>query len=239
MNAISFRVQLLAAMMLIVLGVTGVTLYVAERSVQIRYQESLELRFQSEMRRFTEVQEAQLDAVTEKCRTLSTSVRLRAALEERDVDDLYQNALTELQTVVDPQAPEAGEGEIQRASFFRFLDPSGEVLSPSDDQSTSGALDEALTQMGRMLPDIKTQTVGYIALTEDNDSAALREVILTKILDWDGKDLGVLVLGFPVRNVTGAQAARETATRSGVWLINRLYLEGLESIGSTPSRAQA
>ena len=55
------------------------------------------------MRRFTEVQEAQLGAITEKCRTLSNSVRIRAALEERDIDDLYRNALTELHTISNRQ----------------------------------------------------------------------------------------------------------------------------------------
>ena len=47
--------------------------------------------------------------------------------------------------------------------------------------------------MGRMLPDIQTQTVGYIALARGNRTGrVVREVVLTKILDWDGKDLGVL-----------------------------------------------
>ena len=86
-------------MMLIVLAVTGTTLYLAERNTQARYQEGLDTRFQSQMRLFTELQEAQLQAITERCRTLSHSVRLRAALEERDVDDLYRNALTELQGI--------------------------------------------------------------------------------------------------------------------------------------------
>jgi len=61
-----------------VLAVTGTTLYLAERNAQARYQESLDTRFQSQMRLFTELQEAQLDAITERCRTLSRSVRLRA-----------------------------------------------------------------------------------------------------------------------------------------------------------------
>ena len=62
--------------MLIVLAVTGTTLYLAERNTQARYQESLDTRFQSQTRLFTELQEAQLDAITERCRTLSRSVRL-------------------------------------------------------------------------------------------------------------------------------------------------------------------
>ena len=218
--------------MLIVLVVTGVTLYVAERSAQGRYQESLETRFRSEMRRFTEVQEAQLGAITERCRTLSSSVRMRAALEERDVDDLYRNALTELHTIFEPpdSPPAADEDEIPRATFFRFLDATGSVLLPSDNPPGVESLDETLALMGRMLPDIQTQTVGYIALARGNEPAALREVVLTKIPDWDGKDLGVLVLGFPVRNMTGAQVGRDAATRSGIWLNNCLYIEGLSDL---------
>ena len=107
-------------MMLIVVVVTGVTLYVAERSVQARYQESLETRFRSEMLRYTAVQEAQLSAITEKCRALSTSVRMRAALEERDVDDLYRNALTELQTVFDRKRSSATAGETEIPTRLLF-----------------------------------------------------------------------------------------------------------------------
>src|ERR1700710_260366 len=52
-------------------------------------------------------------------------------------------------------------------------------------------------------------------------------------MDWDGKHLGVLVIGFPVRNMSGAQAGQTSAsTRSGIWLSDRLYIDGL----SVPDR---
>ena len=95
----TFRVKLLIALMLIVVTVTGSTLYMAERNVQARYQESLDLQFQAQMRLFAALQDTRLGVIMGKCRTLSHSVRVRAALEERDVEDLYQNALTELQGI--------------------------------------------------------------------------------------------------------------------------------------------
>lgn len=227
-NAIPFRVQLLVAMMLIVAVVTGVTLYVAERSMRARHQDSLQARFQSEMRRFTEVQEVELSAIMEKCRRLSTSVRIRAALEERDVEDLYHNALTELQPILETQAPpSSGEVAVPQASFFRFLDADGTLLSPANEPPGLESLDATLASMRGRLERFERQAVGYVSLERGAAPSVLREVVLTKIPDWDGRHLGVLVLAFPVRNMTGTQEEHANAPRSGIWLSNRLYLEGL------------
>jgi hypothetical protein len=229
----SFRVKLLLAMMLIVLAVTGATLYLAEQNTQARYQEGLDMRFQSQMRLFTELQEAQLDAITERCRTLSRSVRLRAALEERDVDDLYRNALTELQGIFGKASPQDGAGpETPRASFFRFLAADGSVLLPAEHPAgliEKESLDQTLMPMGKLLGNIKEQTVGYIALAQGNYPSALREVVLTKIADWDGKNLGALILGFPLRNMTAAESERDDAVGSGIWLGEQLYIEGFSA----------
>ena len=220
-------------MMLIVLAVTGTTLYLAERNTQARYQESLDTRFQSQMRLFTELQEAQLDAITERCRTLSRSVRLRAALEERDVDDLYRNALTELQGIFGKASPQDDAGpETPRASFFRFLAADGSVLLPAEHPAgliEQESLDHTLAPMGKLLANIKEQTVGYVALARGGNPNALREVVLTKIPDWDGKDLGALILGFPVRNITGSTSEQDGAVNSGIWLGRRLYIEGVSA----------
>ena len=72
---------------------------------------------------------------------------------------------------------------------------------------------------------MKEQTVGYIALNQGTDLTALREVVLTKVLDWNGKDLGALVLGFPVRNITPADATHSGDFNSGIWLSKRLYID--------------
>ena len=228
----TFRVKLLIALMLIVVTVTGATLYLAERNVQARYQESLDVQFQAQMRLFAALQDARLGVIMGKCRTLSHSVRLRAALEERDVEDLYQNALTELQGIFGGVAEDKNDSDTSRASFCRFLDADGTILPPA--QFSAGlvdreSLDQILAPSVRKQRNVEEQTVGYIALARGNELSALREVVVTKVLDWDGKNLGALVLGFAVPNITGLESERKDAISAGIWLREQLYIKGLNA----------
>ncbi len=228
----TFRVKLLIALMLIVVTVTGSTLYLAERNVQGRYQESLDAQFQAQMRLFAALQDARLSEITGKCRALSHSVRLRAALEERDVDDLYRNALTELQGIFGGVAQDKNVSDTSRAAFCRFLDAEGKILPPA--QFPAGlidreSLDQILTPMAQVARNIDEQTVGYIALARGNELSALREVVVTKVLDWDGKNLGALVLGFAVPNITGLEPERSDAINVGIWLHGQLYVKGMSA----------
>jgi signal transduction histidine kinase len=226
----TFRIKLLIALMLIVVTVAGATLYLAERNVQARYQESLDVQFQAQMRLLAALQEARLGVIMGKCRTLSHSVRVRAALEERDVEDLYQNALTELQGIFGGVAEDKNDSDTSRASFCRFIDANGTILPPP--QLLAGvvdrdSLDQILVPNVKKVRNIEEQTVGYIALGEGNDLSALREVVVTKVLDWDGKNLGALVLGFAVPDITGLDSGRRNAISSGIWLHGQLYIKDL------------
>src|ERR1043166_7273404 len=120
-------------MMLVVLAVTSATIYLAENNLRSNQHKILDAQFQNQLRSFLAVQDTQSNAIAEKCRAVARSVRLRAALEERDVDDLYANALTELQDVFDPTNSDTDdESPGANASFFRFFDAQGAVLSPGD-----------------------------------------------------------------------------------------------------------
>ncbi|MDP9003570.1 MAG: hypothetical protein M3N12_02130 [Verrucomicrobiota bacterium] len=164
---LSFRAKVLLAMMLVVFAVTSATVYLAEKNRRMNHQQLLNAQFQNRVQSFLKIQEAQSGVITEKCLTLSHAVRLRAALEERDVDDLYTNALTELQGILEHSgsSPE-NSPEITRASFFRFLDAAGSVLPPENhpvgltDQPT---LPEALSSMAKVLREDEDQAVGFIA----------------------------------------------------------------------------
>src|SRR5690242_7903926 len=98
---LKFRARLLLAMMLLIVAVTGATVYIAGNNLRANQDRTIERQFQTQVRSFIALQEARSSAIAEKCRALSHSVRLRAALEEHDVEDLYRNALSELLSVLE------------------------------------------------------------------------------------------------------------------------------------------
>src|SRR6195256_1223327 len=230
-KALSFRAKLLLAMMLVVLAVTTATVYLAEKNRRTNQQQVLDAQFQSRVQSFLKIQEAQSDIITEKCLAISHAVRLRAALEERDIDDLYQNALTELEGMLDhPGTSTENATDLTRASFFRFLDADGLVLPP--ERHPAGltdlpSLDESLSSLGKTLRPEDDQAVGFIALARGNRPTALRKVVLTPIRDPAGRSLGALVVGFPINHFEDKENDR--AIKSGIWLKQQLYIESLSA----------
>ena len=223
-------------MMLVVFAATSATVYVAENNLRSNQRKLLDAQFESQLRSFLAVQELQSNAIAEKCRTISRSVRLRAALEERDVDDLYANALTELQGVFEPtRAATDSELSVARASFFRFFDSQGAVLSPGSHPAgllEQWDLDATLTPFRHALADTDEQSIGFIAVGRGSWPTLLREVVLTKIRDWDGKTLGALVIGFPIAKMRSHDEQSGSRIRSGIWLNQQLYIDGIR----TPDR---
>jgi signal transduction histidine kinase len=214
-------------MMLVVLAVTTATVYLAEKNRRSNQQQLLDAQFQNRVQSFLKIQAAQSEAITEKCLALSHSVRLRAALEERDVDDLYQNALTELGEMLD-RTGASPDGT--RASFFRFFDGDGLILSPENHPAgltDQPVLQDALSRMAKGLREDDEQAVGFIALARGNRPSALRKIVLTKIPGPNGKLLGALVVGFPITRLEDTEVDHAGAIQSGIWLDERLYIEGL------------
>jgi len=219
-------------MMLIVLTITGATVYIAENNLRANQQRLLNAQFQNQMRSFLAVQDLRSSAVAEKCRDVSRSVRLRAALEEKDVDDLYRNALTELQGVFNPNEPAADYAQQSvRASFFRFVDVDGAVLPAGDHPAGNvdpRSLEQALAPVAFEPRDIAEQSVAFIAIGRGNDPAALRQIVLTKVHGWNGNGLGALILGFPIKQARGADS-RGAEIKSGIWLNRQFYIADLSA----------
>src|SRR3984893_15862864 len=162
---LNFRVRLMLAMMLLIIVVTGATVYIAGRNLRANQDRTLEQQFHSQVRSFIALQEARSNAVAEKCRAMSHSVRLRAALEEHDVEDLYRNALSELLSVL--EAP-AGPGDAENptlASFFRFFAAKGKLLTtqePAAGGVGDSFLENALAETGHALTGVNDQSIGFI-----------------------------------------------------------------------------
>ena len=111
--ALSFRWKLFLAMMLVVTGVAGAALLVTQQAVAATYAKIFRERFRAEADLFSAAQQARLAAIKDKCLELARSVRLVAALEERDAALLYQIAFDELREVMSPEAAP------RPATFFR------------------------------------------------------------------------------------------------------------------------
>lgn len=103
---LSFRWKLVLAMMVVVAGVAGVTLYVTQERVQATYQKLFEDQFKSQIAFFAEKQQLRLDTVMEKCRDICRSVRVIAAMEaaadkEADAADIiYENVWQEMEQML-------------------------------------------------------------------------------------------------------------------------------------------
>ena len=219
-------------MMLIVVAITGASVYIAENNLRANQQRLLNAQFQNQLRSFLAVQNLRSSAVAEKCRKVSRSVRLRAALEEKDVNDLYRNALAELQDIFSPDEAAANNGDqTVRASFFRFVDLKGAVL-PAGDQPAGDVdpdlLAEALGPIGLEPRDVADQRIAFIAISRGNEPAALRQIVLTRVRGWDDNALGALVLGFPIKQ-TSSPDGRSAEIKSGIWLNHQFYIAGLSA----------
>ena len=217
-------------MMLGVFAVTSATLYLAGKNLRAKQQETLETQFQNEVRSYLSLQETRLSGINEKCKAFSHSVRIRAALEERDIDDLYRNALTELRDVLEPDNDNArGSNETIRASFVRFLDPAGAVLSPDGQPIRivdQPGVDPALQGVGVALRSAGQQSSGLIALNSERHLSALRQIVVTKIVDWNGTELGAIVLGFPVQALQVGDEDPKSF-RAGIFFNRGIYLTGM------------
>src|SRR5207248_11185767 len=105
----------------------------------------------------------------------------------------------------------------------------GEVL-PSGDQPvglvSQTSLTTALESLRAGLSNASEQDSGFIALTSDHRLSSLHQIIITKIIDWDGADLGALVLGFPMADPQLGDEAL-TERRAGIFYRRALYISGV------------
>jgi signal transduction histidine kinase len=224
---VSFRTKLVVAMMLVVSAVTVVGLVFAQRNVAENGKRDLQQSFQADLAALHAMQELRHAALAERCRTLARRPRIHAALEDNALDLLYPSARDELSDVM-----EAGEGPAREpaayalhATFYRFLDGKGAVISPPDAREVGLLSPKEASQLALGGLSGRPQ-IGYISKTSAGAGETVEEVIAMPISSTEtGAVIAALVLGFQPFELSGSPAG--TGIKRGIWLDGRLHLPSI------------
>ena len=220
-------------MMLVVSGVTAVTVIMAQRNIAASVKRELERQFQSELATIHAVQEMRHAALAERCRALARKPRIHAALEDNALDLLYPSAHDELRDVRESgnTDPTDASPQIFQARFYRFLDSRGTVI-PTPATSEVGLLSSAEeARLALSVAPSRVQT-GYLLSDAGTATETLDEIIAMPIISTEsGAPIAALVLGFAqIAHLDGT--ANPTLMR-GIWTNRHLHLPSLAS----PARA--
>jgi signal transduction histidine kinase len=233
----SFRTKLLAAIMLVVSALTGLGLYLAQRNVAANVERDLRQEFQAELSSLHKLQELRHAALEERCRTLAAKPRIHAALEDNALDLLYPSAKDELRDLMEggQPAPQQAARSLH-ARFYRFLDGTGTVLSPSNPRDVGELGAEAERRLAlNKLPE--TLQIGYISESTDRTGETVDEVIAAPIFSTDtGEVISALVVGFKPLELIGKRAG--AGISSGVWVNGKLHLPSLTQVAQSVLAAE-
>lgn len=215
-------------MMLVVVALTALGLFLAERKVAIEARLDLMQDFQNELATLHGVQEVRHAALAERCRVLVQRPRIHAALEDNALDLLYPSAKDELRDVLNPDDDDEPEtpAHALNARFYRFLDSKGAVISPPDGKEV-GALPPAEEQQ-LALPSLSNQQqAGYLLCGTGTIARAIHEILAMPIVSTEtGEVIASLLLGFkPVE--FGRNRSSGGEIKSGIWTNGRLHLPAL------------
>src|ERR1051326_3953390 len=230
----SFRLKLLLAMMLLVVGVTATTLIITENQVRVSYERHFQQSFKLQLDWFLQQRETRLEPVKQRVAGVAPNPRLLASMEiagqphpeQRDVDDLYQNGIDQLSDIMAAvSAASQGNRTNGLKGFYFFLNTKGEVLYPSAAVklpfSLSGLhrISNQVEAVGASVSRRNAQEEGYLALEDDFGQISIREMLFTPIVDQARQQkLGVLGVGFPLPS-----ADRSNTISSAIWLDNQFY----------------
>ncbi len=241
MIALSFRMKLLLAMMVLLAGVTGATLYVTQRKFQAVYQKLLQEQFEAEVNYFTKQQEARLSNLKEPCLAVANTPVLLQALSAGDAARAYgvvTNGLLKAPLLRDtvnrsqgvPRAQLDSETHFPPSMLVRLLDAQGQIVHSSEAKNPRPLqrkrLEEQLVKLQGAMDKLADQQVAMLARPALNNTTNLMEVIVTKISDPNTKQTrGALVVGM-VLNESGETAMKEMSAnqiQSGILLENEVH----------------
>lgn len=245
MPALSFRLKLLLAMMGVVVGVTGATLYATHQRVEAGYRRVFEAQFETQVRHFFELRQARLDRFGALCQTLARSVRLVRALDELGPDEAYDVAFDQFETLATPNPtdrppPVANAGPAMASHVvpgrpvLGLLDARGQLLIPAADRVEPRtrtlllAVGDQLERAGRGWAAFEGQQAGYLAVAPDPAQLLLLETIVTPMRDHvSGEPVGAILLGLPRPGTVQEAPRTQTPFADGIWLGGQLHSASL------------
>ncbi len=175
MPRLSFRYKLLFAMMLVVGGVSGVTLFLTQQRVQAAYEKLFEDKLEEQLTHVPREQELRIGEIKKECARFAGLRRIFAALEERDVEQLYLTAQDELRVIL-------GSDEVSTNAGFQLPPPAALPEKPAPMPAGPG---------GKLRPALKDAARKAIA----GKQARAPRVPYLGFLDADGKVLEAPELG--------------------------------------------
>ena len=223
-GVLSFRVKLLAVMMLVVSGITALGLYLAQRQLAVNAERELEREFQSEIASLHRIQEMHRGALAERCRVLAQKPRIRAAFEDNALDVLYANARDELRDMMDRKdgsSDDSGAASLH-AIFYRFLDEQGAVIRPLSATDVGELRPEEESQLAlEAVPE--EQQIGYLLRRAGESGETIDEIIAMPIISSEtDQPIAAIVVG--VKPVELGRHRGATSIKSGIWLKGQLHL---------------
>ena len=173
----SFRARLLQTFLTLVIITTGAAMIIAQRQNEVMLQSVVNELFKAELKTFHQTQELSVEAAKVKGLHLAESVRLFAALEEGDPEEIYQVADAEMQ--------------LGWFDFFRLLNAEGKLI-PRGAEATAGALPDRDLTEDLLPPEINDTGVelGFAA----NQQGTVYRLLACTIRKFD-QTVGTLVLG--------------------------------------------
>jgi signal transduction histidine kinase len=226
-NVRSFRTKLLIAMALVVVALTTLGLFMAQRKVAIEAEHDLLQDFRNELATLHGVREVRHAALAERTRDLVQRARIHAALEDNALDLLYPSAKDELRDILAAPNEADPPGGALHAKYYRFLDNNGAVITPPPGAGVGELRPEEEAQLA--LPRLSdTQQIGYLVRRAEGNAEVVDEVIAVPIVSMaTGEVISALVLGFKPEELGRNRSGSEI--RSGIWLRDRLHLPFLSA----------
>lgn len=221
---VSFRIKLLAVMMLVISGITALGLYLAQRHLAVNAEQELEREFQGEVASLHRIQEMHRAALAERCRVLAQKPRIHAAFEDNALDLLYANAKDELRDMMDRTDGRFDDSKVPslHAIFYRFLDGHGAIIKPPNAKEVGELRPEEESQLAlETVPE--EQQIGYLLRRGGESGETIDEIIIMPIISSE-TNLPIAAIAVGVKPVELGRHREASSIKSGIWLNGQLHL---------------